>query len=117
MQEKDSTATHFKAHRRTSSDIDGWAITLYRFMGRPKHGQTECNCTPELIARNSICHFCVSEKAGVRPQYLGPMGWSFHSATKDEDILPKLQPIEELEEVTGDNLEKEIWQEGNIYAG
>lgn len=117
MQEKDSTATHFKAHRREASGIDGWAITLYRFMGLPKYGQTECKCYPELLARNSRCHFCISESAGVRPQYLGPMGWSFHSSTKDEDIIPKLQLIEKLEEVTGDNLEKEIWQEGNIYAG
>ena len=117
MKEKDETATHFKAHRRESSGIDGWAITLYRFKGLSKCGQTECNCYPELIARNSICHFCASKKARVRPQYLGPMGWEFHLIDKDEDILPKLQPIEKLEEVTGDNLEKEIWQEGNIYAG
>lgn len=115
MQDKDKSATHFKANRRGS--IDGWAITLYRFKGLPKYGQTECKCTPELKARNSICHYCVSERRGVRPQYLGPMGWSFHSMDRDEDVIPKLQPIEKLEEVTGDNLEKEIWQEGNIYAG
>ena len=111
------TATHFKANKRKSSGTDGWAITLYRFKGLSKYGQTECNCTPELKARNSICHFCISENAGVRPQYLGPMGWSFHSATKDEDVIPKLQPIEKLKEVTGDDIENEIWQEGNIYAG
>ena len=116
MQEKDSTATHFKAHRRKSED--GWAITLYRFrLQHSKYGQTKCNCTPELIARNSVCHFCISERVGIRPEYLGPMGWRAHSATKDEDVIPKLLPIEKLEEITGDNLEKEIWQEGNIYAG
>ena len=113
MQEKDSTATHFIA----SKSRTGFAIILYRFRGRSKYGQTECNCTPELITRNSICHFCISENAGERPQYLGPLGWSFHSAQKDEDIVPRLQPIEKLEEVTGDNLDKEIWQEGNLYAG
>jgi hypothetical protein len=32
-------------------------------------------------------------------------------------VLPKLLPIEKLEEITGDVLEKEIWQEDNIYAG
>jgi len=115
MQEKDLTATHFRAGRRARTD--GWAITLYRFRGKDTYGQTECKCTPELNTRNSICHFCVCERAGVRPQYLGPMGWSFHSQTKDYDVLPKLLPIEKLEEMTGDNLEKEIWQEGNIYAG
>jgi len=115
MQEKDSTATHFIANKK--KDDKGWAITLYRFMGLSKYGQTECNCTPELKARNSICHFCISEKAGLRPQYLGPLGWSFHHSTKDEDVIPKLLPISKLEEVTGDNLEKEIWQEHNIYAG
>ncbi len=115
MQEKDSTATHFLAEKKR--DGEGYAITLYRFMGLPKYGQTECNCTPELRARNSLCHFCISERAGVRPQYLGPLGWSFHSSTRDSDIIPKLLPIEWLEEITGDNLEKEIWQEYNIYAG
>jgi hypothetical protein len=45
------------------------------------------------------------------------MGWSFHSSVKDEVVLPKLLPIEKLEEITGDDLEKEIWQEDNIYAG
>jgi len=115
MQAKESKATHFIAKRR--SKTDGWAITLYRFMGLSKNGQTECKCTPELNARNSICHFCASEKAGTRPQYLGPMGWKFHFQVKDSDVLPKLHPIEKLEEMTGDNLEKEIWQEGNLYAG
>lgn len=111
------TATHFKANRRTSSGIDGWAITLYRFMGRPKYGQTECNCTPELNARNSVCHFCISESAGERPQYLGPMGWSFHSQDKDEDIIKLLHPIEKLEEMAGDSLETKTFSEDNIYAG
>jgi hypothetical protein len=114
MQEKDSTATHFIANKTNT----GFAITLYRFREQyPKYGQTECNCTPELKARNSICHFCLSQRIGVRPEYLGPMGWNTHSQVKDSDIIPKLQPIEKLEEITGDNLEKEIWQEGNIYAG
>ena len=115
MQKKDSTATHFRASKK--KDDKGWFITLYRFRGLSKYGQTECNCYPELIARNSICFFCESEKAGVRPKYLGPLGWSFHSSQKDEDVIPKLLKIEKLEEITGDNLEKEIWQEGNIYAG
>lgn len=115
MKEKDSTATHFRASK--TKDEKGWAITLYRFQGLPKYGQTECNCTPELKARNSMCHFCISEQAGMRPQYLGPMGWQYHFSVKDSDILPTLLPIDKLEEVTGDNLEKEIWQEHNIYAG
>ena len=115
MKEKDSTATHFIANKRQNEK--GFAITLYRFMEMPKYGQTECNCTPELNARNSKCHFCISEQLGLRPQYLGPMGWSFHSFVKDEVVIAKLLPIEKLEEITGDNLEKEIWQEHNIYAG
>jgi hypothetical protein len=115
MQEKDSTATHFLANKK--KDKPGFVITLYRFRGKSKCGQTECNCTPELLARNSRCHFCISELCGERPQYLGPMGWSFHRATKDEDIIPKLFPIERLTEITGDDLEEEIWQEHNIYAG
>jgi hypothetical protein len=115
MQEKDSTATHFIANKK--KDELGFSITLYRFRGLPKYGQKECNCTPELRARNSTCHFCISENAGVRPQYLGPLGWSFHSSTKDSDVISKLLPIEKLEDITGDNLEKEVWQENNIYAG
>ena len=115
MQREHNTVTHFIANKK--KDKPGFAITLYRFKGLPKYGQTECNCTPELKAKNSTCFYCISESAGERPQYLGPMGWSFHSAVNDKDILPKLQPIEKLEEVTGDNLEKGIWQEYNIYAG
>jgi len=111
-----NTATHFKAHKRQSQD-KGFAITLYRFMGLSKGGQTECNCYPELLARNSICHFCSSEKVGKRPQYLGPMGWSFHSIDKDEDIIKLLHPIEKLEEMTGDNLETKTFSGDNIYAG
>lgn len=109
------TATHFKAHKRNSES--GWFITLYRFRGLSSYGQTECNCTDELKARNSVCNFCLSERAGERPQYLGPIGWHFHFADKDEDVIPKLQPIEKLEEITGDNIETNIWQEGNMYAG
>jgi hypothetical protein len=115
MQEKDSTATHFIANKKR--DGKGYVITLYRFKGTPKHGQTKCMCTPESKARNVTCFFCISEANGERPQYLGPLGWHFHSSQKDSDVIPKLLPIEKLEEVTGDNLEKEIWQEGNIYAG
>ncbi len=114
MQDKDSTATHFIAHKK--KDKIGFAITLYRFMGRPKYGQTECNCH-KLNTEISRCHYCISTEAGKRPQYLGPLGWSFHSAQRDEDIIANLQTIDKLEEVTGDNLEEEIWQEGNIYAG
>ena len=108
--------THFKAHKRQSQD-KGFAITLYRFKRLSKYGQTECNCSPELLARNSICHFCISEKAGERPQYLGPLGWSFHSQDKDEDIIKLLHPIEKLEEITGDNLKTKTFSEDNIYAG
>jgi len=110
-----TTATHFRANK--TKNEKGFAITLYRFKGLSKCRQTECNCTDELKARNSICDFCISERAGERPQYKGPMGWSFHSADKDEDIIPKLLPINKLEEITGDNIEKNIWQSENIYAG
>jgi hypothetical protein len=41
-------ATHFLANKKKNSE--GYAITLYRFQGLPKYGQTECNCTPELKA-------------------------------------------------------------------
>ena len=115
MQENDSSATHFRATKNV--DKEGFFITLYRFKGLPKYGQVTCNCTSELVARDSKCHYCVSVKVGERPQYLGPLGWSFHSAVKDKDILPLLQPIAELERITGDNIGKEIWQEGNMYAG
>ena len=84
-----NTATHFKAHQ--TKDEKGFAIVLYRFKS--------------------------NDRGDERPQYLGPMGWHFHSATKDEDVIPKLLPIEKLEEVTGDNIEKEIWKPDNIYAG
>jgi len=96
MQKKDSTATHFRANKRDQHD--GYAITLYRFKTRNEELTT-------------------IEDPNGRPQYLGPMGWQFHSSVKDEDVIPKLLPIEKLEEITGDNLEEEIWQEGNIYAG
>jgi hypothetical protein len=96
MQAKDSTATHFKANKKR--DDKGYAIVLYRFMTRD-HVQTTI------------------DDVNGRPQYLGPLGWNFHGSTKDSDVIPKLLPIDKLEEVTGDDLEKEIWQEGNIYAG
>ena len=95
MQQKDSTATHFMAKEKGSI---GYAITLYRFANKN-----------EKIT--SI------DDANSRPQYLGPLGWQFHNAVSDSDILPKLLPIDKLEKITGDNLEKEIWQENNIYAG
>lgn len=109
------TATHFKANKK--KDEEGYAITLYRFRGLSKYGQIKCNCTKELIARGSKCHFCVSEESGVRPQYLGPLGWSFHSSQADKDIIPQLHTIDKLEEMTGDNIEKDQWTPGNIYAG
>ena len=112
MQEKDTTATHFIANKRDRNN--GYAITLYRFRRLPKCGQTECKCTPELKARGSICHFCISESSGERPQYLGPLGWQFHSSVKDKDVIPKLLPIEKLEEVTGDNLEKYLFVNNKI---
>lgn len=96
MQEKDSTATHFIANKK--KDSKGWAITLYRFKTKDNKLTT------------------INDKEG-RPQYLGPLGWQFHSSQKDENVIPKLKPIKMLEEITGDNLEKEIWQENNIYAG
>lgn len=115
MQEKDSTATHFIANKKENEK--GFAITLYRITRREKYGQTECNCTPELKARNSKCFFCISEELGDIPEYLGPMGWRAHSYQIRKEVMNKLLPIEKLEEITGDNLEKEIWQKDNIYAG
>lgn len=115
MEKEHDSATHFIANKKENKK--GFAITLYRFKGRPRYGQTECNCTPELKAHNSICHFCISENAGLRPQYLGPLGWMFHSAVKDSDVIPKLLPIEKLKEVTGDDLKNNKFSEDNIYAG
>lgn len=83
-------ATHFKAHKRQSQD-KGFAITLYRFRK--------------------------NDRGNIRPEYLGPLGWSFHSQDKDEDIIKLLHPIEKLEEMTGDNLETKTFSEDNIYAG
>lgn len=52
-----------------------------------------------------------------RPQYLGPMGWSFHRSQKDSDVIKKLKPISELKSITGDDLENKLFSEHNIYAG
>lgn len=82
--------THFKANKRQSQE-KGFAITLYRFRENDR-GQT-------------------------RPEYLGPLGWSFHSQQKDEDVIKLLHPIEKLEEMTGDNLETQTFTGDNIYAG
>jgi len=115
MLEKDSTATHFIANKK--EDDKGYAIILYRITRHETYGQTECNCTPELKARNSKCFFCISKELGDIPEYLGPLGWRPCSFQIRENIMKKLLPVEKLEEITGDNLEKEIWQEHNIYAG
>jgi len=89
---KDNTVTHFTASKNKSND--GFFITLYRFRSRP---------------------FDKDEK--LRPQYKGPLGWHFHSSVNDEDVIPKLKPIEELPEVTGDNLIKGIFNKNSMYAG
>jgi len=52
-----------------------------------------------------------------RPEYKGPLGWSFHLSEKDSDIIPELLPIEDLEKITGDNIERSEFSEFNIYAG
>lgn len=107
----DETATHFRASKRESG---GYAITLYRFRGLPKYGQIECQCTPELKARNSTCHFCISERMGVRPQYKGCMGWSFHMNDpdpKEEDLLT----IDKLYETVGDKVDGSEFRGENMY--
>jgi len=83
-------ATHFIARKRKSQD-KGFAITLYRFK---ENGS-----------------------GTSRPQYLGPLGWSFHLSQKDSDVIKELQPIDKLEGLTGDNLEAKVFTEHNIYAG
>jgi hypothetical protein len=85
-----TVATHFKARQRQQVE-NGWAITLYNF---PNNGEN-----------------------GERPQYLGPLGWSYHLAQKDSDVIPELKPISQLKEVTGDDLENKIFTGLNIYAG
>ena len=52
-----------------------------------------------------------------RPQYLGPLGWSFHMSQRDEDVLKELRPISDFTALTGDNLEEKCFSELNIYAG
>jgi hypothetical protein len=112
----DETVTHFRAIER--KDLGGYFITLYRFREfMPAYGQTECNCTPELKARNSICFFCLNKMHGLRPQYKGPLGWKFHSQQSDADVLPHLHPIEELPEITGDNLVDKKFNPASLYAG
>lgn len=83
------TATHFIARPRKYVE-GGYAIILYRY------------------ARGGTI---------LRPQYMGPLGWSFHSSQKDEDVEQELQPIRKLKEVTGDDLEKWEFTGLNIYAG
>jgi hypothetical protein len=84
------TATHFKAKPRQTVK-NGWAITLYRFT-KNQFGEE-------------------------RPEYLGPLGWSFHLSQKDSDVIKELRPISELTSLTGDDLEKEEFTGLNIYAG
>jgi len=111
----DETVTHFEARPRKK--IGGFFITLYRYREcHPAYGQTECQCTPDMKARNSVCHFCMNRRWGIRLQYKGPMGWKFHSQDKDEDITPHLHPIEDLPRITGDNLMTKVFN-GNMYAG
>lgn len=83
-------ATHFKANKRHYVK-GGWAITLYNF---PNNGEN-----------------------GERPQYLGPLGWSYHLAQKDSDVIKELKPISQLKDLTGDDLENKIFTGLNIYAG
>jgi len=111
----DETVTHFRAVERKNG---GFFITLYRFReGWPTYGQTECQCTPDLIARNSICHFCMNKKMGMRPQYRGPLGWKFHMQQPDAEVLPHLHPIESLPDITGDNLIEQKFDPRSMYAG
>jgi len=111
----DNTVTHFIAKPRQNG---GFYITLYRFLeGYSAYGQTECHCTPELKARNSICNYCRNKKMGIRPQYKGPLGWKFHSQQPDSEVLKQLQPIEKLPEITGDDMGARIFNPNNIYAG
>lgn len=111
----DETATHFRAVDR--KDFGGFFITLYRFReGWPAYGQTECQCTPELKERNSVCHFCINKRMGIRPQYKGPMGWKFHSMDRDPTPV-ELFSIEKLFEVTGDEIDGSKFNPSNMYAG
>ena len=111
----DETVTHFEARPRKK--IGGFFITLYRYREcHPAYGQTECQCTPDMKARNSVCHFCMNRRWGIRLQYKGPMGWKFHSQDKNEDITPHLHLIEDLPRITGDNLMTKVFN-GNMYAG
>lgn len=83
-------ATHFIANKRVSQE-KGFAITLYKFVE--------------------------NQMGDMRPQYLGPLGWSFHLSQKDSDVIKKLKPISELKSTTGDDLENNTFCGNNIYAG
>lgn len=108
------TATHFRASTNTGN---GFFITLYRFReGWPAYGQTECQCTPEFKARGSECHFCVNKRMGIRPEYLGPLGWKFHSSDPDPKI-EDLHTIDKLKEITGDDPDGSEFDNNNMYAG
>lgn len=86
----DETVTHFMAKEKRSG---GFFITLYRFRKSDYPDKRE------------------------RPQYRGPLGWKFHMQQKDEDVIPLLRPIEELPEVTGDNLVERKFNPQSMYAG
>ena len=49
--------------------------------------------------------------------YLSPLGWVNHQPKNDKRILDKLIPIQRLEEFTGDDIEKNQFDEYNLYAG
>ena len=111
---KDETVTHFRAIKRP--DIGGFFITLYRFKeGYPAYGMTECHCSD--LQEGSTCHFCINKKMGIRPQYKGALGWKFHTAQSDNEVLPHLHPIDELLAMTGDDLDKGTFQSNSLYAG
>ena len=111
----DESATHFRVGER--AEKGGYFITLYRYReGWPAHGQTECQCTPEMKERMSSCHFCINKRMGIRPEYKGPMGWKFHSS--DTDPTPEqLYPVDKLFEITGDKPDGSEFNNANMYAG
>jgi hypothetical protein len=87
---KDKTVTHFK---HSKNKAGGYFITLYRFQKQNAQDTEE------------------------RPQYKGPLGWSFHVNDKDHEVIPRLILIENMPAYTGDNLVDGVFQKNNMYAG
>ena len=83
-------ATHFLCTKR-SHRTNGYFITLYK------------------ITKGQFNE--------ARPKYLSPLGWVNHQPKNDKRILDKLIPIQRLEEFTGDDIEKNQFDEYNLYAG